>query len=74
MLQNYDACQEQLSAKLMFLSRSNMVSLYAYGKMVKDLAGETGDTVTEEMLLKVPRLTSVKYNVQNVITDFEPRP
>ena len=72
MLQRYDMCQDQLSARLMFLSKSKMVSLSAYGQVVRDLAGVTDDAVTEEMLVMVPKLSSVKYNGQNVITGFEP--
>ena len=30
MMQHYDVCQEQLSAKLLFMTNSNFVSLYAY--------------------------------------------
>ena len=72
MLQRYGTCQDQLSARLMFLSESKMVSLSAYGQVVRDLAGVTHDAVTEEMLLMVPKLTSVKYNGHSVITGFEP--
>ena len=71
-LQRYDTCQDQLSARLMFLSESKMVPLSAYGQVVRDLAGVTHDAVTEEMLLMVPKLTSVKYNGHSVITGFEP--
>jgi len=49
-----------------------MVSLSAYGQVVRDLAGVTHDAVTEEMLLMVPNLTSVKYSGHSVITGFEP--
>jgi len=72
MLQRYDTCQDQLSARLMFLSESKMVSLSAYGQVVRDLAGVTHDAVAEEMLLMVTKLTSVKYNGHSVITGFEP--
>ena len=74
MLQKYDVCQEQLSAKLMFQSGAAVVSVYAYGKMVKDLACvHCNEEVTEEIFLRVPMLTSVRYNHQNVITGFAPR-
>lgn len=49
-----------------------MVSLSAYGQVVRELAGVTHDAVTEEMLLMVPKLTSVKYNGHSVVTGFEP--
>ena len=68
MMQRYDVCQEQLSAKLLFMTNSNFVSLYAYGKIVKEIAGE-GDSVTEEMLLQAPLIT-ITYNNQNMITAF----
>ena len=61
MLQKYDVCPEHLSAKLMFRSKLNVFSLYAYGQTVKDLAGvedEEGET-TEEILLQVPMLARV---------------
>ena len=68
MMQRYDVCQEQLSAKFLFMTNSNFVSLYAYGKIVKEIAGE-GDSVTEEMLLQAPLIT-ITYNNQNMITAF----
>ena len=53
--------------KLMFLSGSSLVSLYAYGKTLLNLADVEGSEVTEDMLLEVPVFTSVDYNSQNVI-------
>ena len=73
MLQRFDVCPENLSVRLLFMSNSNDVPLYAYGQTVRDLAcdGDEEVTVTEEMLLQVPILASVRYNKQNVITGFE---
>ena len=73
MLQRFNVCPENLSAGLLFMSDSNDVSLYAYGQTVRDLAcdGDEDVTVTEEMLLQVPILATVKYNKQNVITGIE---
>ena len=49
MLQRYDICPDQLSAKMLFMANSKLHSITAYGKMVKDLAGVTDDKeVTEE--------------------------
>ena len=74
MLQNYDVCQEQLSAKLMFQSGGDAVSVYAYGNVVKDLVGvDCNEEITGEVLLRARKLTSVQYNPYNVITGFAPR-
>lgn len=72
MLQKYDVCAEQFSAKLMFLSGSNFVSLHVYGKILLEMACARDSEVTEGMLLQRPVFTTVKYNSQNVITGFVP--
>ena len=37
MLQRYDVCPEQLSAKLLFKSGSTFIPLHAYGKILLDI-------------------------------------
>ena len=71
MLQRYYICSNQVSAKLSFMVSSKIHSLNAYGQVVKDLAEVSGDTeVTEEGLMKLPQLSIVAYNENNVITSF----
>lgn len=43
MLQRYDSCLDQLSAKMLFTANSKLHSITAYGKMIKDLAGVSDD-------------------------------
>ena len=68
MMQRYDRCQKQLSAKLMVMwsDDENGVctqSLFAYGKTVSGLAGiDEGDDdslVSSELLLNSARITSI---------------
>ena len=68
MLQKYDVCPEHLSAKIMLLSVSGLVSLY--GQNLLEMAGVKDGKVTEEILLEVLVFMSVTYNSQNVITGF----
>ena len=71
MLQRYDICPDQLSAKMLFMASSKIYSLNVYGKVVKDLAEVTDvAAVTEEALMKLSQLSTVMYNDKNVITDF----
>ena len=71
MLQRYDICTDQLSAKMLFMASSKIYSLNAYSKVVRDLAEVADDTeVTEEGLMKLPPLSSVTYNDINVIMAF----
>ena len=62
MLQRYDVCPIQLSAKLLFMSNSKMYPLTAYGQTVKDLAGVEEDEVKEENLIEIPQLRSITFN------------
>ena len=63
MLQRYDICADQLSAKMLFMAGSKIHSLNVYGKVVKDLAEVADDrAVTEKGLMKLPPLSSVTYN------------
>ena len=71
MLQRYDICPDQLSAKMLFMASSKIYSLNAYGKTCRDLAEVTDDAeVSEEALMKLPQLSTVTYNDKNIITDF----
>ena len=70
MLQRYDMCPSQLSAKVVVMSNSKMYSLTAYGQTVKDLAGVGEDEVREEDLMEIPQLESITFNDLNVITCF----
>ena len=72
MFQRYDICPSQISAKLLVMVNSSFLTFFAYGKTVLDLAGCTGDEVTEESLLQIPPLATITYNSQNVITSFTP--
>ena len=38
MLQKYDKCTSYISAKLLFQSKSLVLSLYVHGQMVHDIA------------------------------------
>ena len=67
MLQRYDVCKEQLSAKLLFMAGSTTVSLVIFVTMVKPLCRNTDGDVTEDMLLKLPAMT-VSYNANNIIS------
>ena len=71
MLQRYDTCADQLSAKMLFMAGAIIYSLNACGKVVRDMAGVADDTeVTEEGLMELPPLSSVTYNDKNVIMAF----
>lgn len=71
MIQRYDVCPEQLSAKMLFMANSKIHSLNAYGKVVKELAEFTDATeVTEKILMNLPHLSVVTYNDKNVIIAF----
>jgi len=71
MLQCYDTCADQLSAKMLFMAGSIIYSLNAYRKVVQDMAGVADDTeVTKEGLMELPPLSSVTYNDKNVIMAF----
>ena len=72
MLQKYDKCTSYISAKLLFQSKSLVLSLYAHGQMVRDIAA-TADMkeVSEETLLLAPILHKVKYDHRYTITEIE---
>ena len=79
MMQRYDRCQKQLSAKLMVMwsDDENGVctqSLFAYGKTVSGLAGiDEGDDdslVSSELFLNSARIALITYNENNMITKF----
>ena len=72
MLQRYNVCPDQLSAKLLFSTETGMVSLFAYGKTVLALANQEVDDISEEILLQSPAFTTIKYNSDNVITQVQP--
>ena len=72
MLQMYDKCTSYISAKLLFQSKSLVLSLYAHGQMVHDIAA-TADMkeVSEETLLLAPIVHKVKYDHRYTITETE---
>ena len=71
MLQKYK-CTAYISAKLLFQSESIVSSLYAHGKMVRDIAAvENLEEISEEKLLQAPIVRKVKYNQQCTITEIE---
>ena len=72
MLQLFDVCTQQVSVKVLCMSNSHMHSLYAYGQTVQDLACiDDNSIVTEEALLKSPKLKSLSFNANNIITGFQ---
>ena len=72
MLQKYDRCTYHVSAKLLFQSESAVLSLYAHGQMVCDIAAvDDLQEVSEEILLQAPTVCKVKYNQQYIITQIE---
>ena len=77
MMQRYDLCSEQLSARLLVLHHSSTSdnkfykSLQAFGSVVQRLAGvEDGEEVTVDDLLNTPPFKSISYNDKNVVTGF----
>lgn len=75
MLQRYDLCSDQISAKILFSydSGASTMSLHAFGQIVRDLAvtsTSTSDPVAKPDLLKSPQMSSVMYNQKGVITAF----
>lgn len=69
MLQKYNVCTLHICAKLLFKSKSvAVVSLYAHGQTVRDLAAvDDLQEVTEDTLLQVPTVHKVRYNKQYTI-------
>lgn len=61
-------CTCHISAKLLFESKSTVMSLYAHGQMVYEIAAvdDLGE-ISEEILLQAPTVCKVKYNQQNTI-------
>ena len=72
MLQKYDSCTSYISAKLLVKSQSIVLSVYAHGQMVRDIAAvDDLEEISEEILLQVPIVRKVKYNQQYTITEIE---
>ena len=75
MLQRYDMCVEQMSAKILFMKKfpgdpqSTIKPLHAFGRIVQDLAGVPHSEVTREALLTSKPVT-VTYNSKQVITSL----
>ena len=76
MIQCYDRCPNQLSAKLMVTRVDRelgmcMQSFFAYGRIVSRIAGISDDSdddqVSNELLLSSPLISSIRYNESNVI-------
>ena len=78
MMQRYDRCPTQVSAKLLVMwtgdqTGSNTQTLYAFGKIVSEIAGVDGeddDSVSNTELLNSEPIVSMKFNENNVITGF----
>jgi len=71
MLQKFDFCTAQISVKLLFTAEGKIYSLSTYGKIVQDLAGVTNYAqATDEILLLLPMMKSIKYNNGNMVTNF----
>lgn len=75
LMQRYDLCTEQLSAKLLVMATTSpnkyTYTLNAFGKVIQQLAGVPPDgEVTAENLLNTPLIPSLSYNENNVITGF----
>ena len=71
MLQRYDICPSQISAKLLIMTEGKFVTLFAYGKTILELLEtENSDSITEEQLLVIPPISSMRYNHENVITSL----
>ena len=79
MMQRYDKCSKQLSAKLMVTwiddeGETRTQSLFAYGRIVSGLAGiddaDADDLVSNESFLSASTIPSITYNENNVITAF----
>ena len=69
MLQTYAICTEHLSVKLMFItSPLNILTLTAFGAMVKQLANTTDGPISEEMFLKNTKFSKITYNIITQIT------
>ena len=72
MMQRYDLCTEQLSARLLVLpctSASNnrfYKTLHAFGSVVQQLAGVGDGEVTVDDLLNAPPFKTIPYNDKNV--------
>ena len=63
MLQKYTACLEHITAKVLFKSAADVVSLYAHGQTVRGLEQmDESLEVTEEVLLAAPILAKVICN------------
>ena len=73
MLQRYDICLQQLSAKLLLLPETGngVQSLSVFGDLVRNIANiDDSEEVTEEALLNSPKLSVVTYNDKNTIISF----
>ena len=77
MMQRYDRCPTQVSAKLLVMwtdnqTGSNTQIPYAFGKIVSKIAGVDGedDLVSNTELLNSEPIVSMKFNKNNVITGF----
>lgn len=73
MIQRFDFCKEQLSAKLMFMHgrEKEIDTLHAFGKMVEEIADEAeGEQITVEGLLHAPMMETITYNDKKIINGF----
>ena len=76
MMQRYDLCSEQLSARLLVLHHTSTSdnkfykSLQAFGSVVQRLAGVEYGEVTVDDLLNTPTFNTISYNDKNIVTGF----
>lgn len=68
LMQRSDKCVEQLSAKLIVQEGATTKQLHAFGRILQDIAGT--DEVTQEALLLSEPISSLIYNVNDVIVGF----
>ena len=70
-LQRYDICLQQLSAKLLLLAETGngVQSLSVFGDLVRKIANvDDSEEVTEEALLNSPKLSVVTYKDKNTFS------
>jgi len=76
MMQRYDLCTEQLSARLLVLHCTSASdnrfykTLHAFGSVVQRLAGVGDGEVTVDDLLNASPFKTISYNDKNVVTGF----
>ena len=68
LLQCLDFCQNQIMAKMIFMSSgSHQTTLFAFGSILRTVIDKEEESITAETLLKLPKLKTIQYNDQFVI-------